>query len=574
MTFLYISNLLTVLIFLGYGNFINSLIFNENRAVKIQIFDIFYGVIYLSFIAILINFFFPLNKFINSLLILFGIIISIRVFINLKNFTEAIKICFYVASISFIIMLLAHSNRPDAGLYHLPFISILNENKIIFGISNIHFRFAHTSILQYISAVFNNYLFLDKGVSLPISIILSSLLFNFYKNFKLNSKNNFFLIFNFLISSFTILKVSRYNDIGNDSIGHLFFFLIIWYFLWCISKSKNDYKSFYVLSLFSIFAFANKIFLIFAFVFPIFFLIWTNKYKYLIDKKTVILLFLLLCIFIKNIIISSCIIYPIKTSCISSFSWSSVDKKTHSDPVIRSIEGEAAAKGWATYKGKGGEISYSKYNKNFTWLENWKETHLIYTLKKILPLFLLIIFILSVFIFREKFKSFKLTNKDELFFKSIILSLLVGIFGTIYWFLSFPIYRYGYSLFVSMIILVMSFTMNFYFSDKNKIGIKKIFEKCLIFFIIFVAIQNLIRISNNIKTDYKDYPWPKIYAFDERNLLQKNTVLYSFKDFNIYKPNYRLCMYSNSPCTHFSNIKTQIDIKKKGNYIVIFPRKN
>ncbi len=570
MTFLYISNLLAVLIFLGYGNFINSLIFNENRAGKIQIFDIFYGVIYLSFIAILINFFFPLNKFINSLLILFGIIISIKVFINLKNFTEAIKICFYVASISFIIMLLAHSNRPDAGLYHLPFISILNENKIIFGISNIHFRFAHTSILQYISAVFNNYLFLDKGVSLPISIILSSLLFNFYKNFKLNSKNNFFLIFNFLISSFTILKASRYNDIGNDSIGHLFFFLIIWYFLWCISKSKNDYKSFYVLSLFSIFAFANKIFLIFAFVFPIFFLIWTNKYKYLIDKKTVILLFLLLCIFIKNIIISSCIIYPIKTSCISSFSWSSVDKKTHSDPVIKSIEGKAAAKGWSTFKDK--SISYEEYDQKFNWLQNWKETHLIYIIKKISPLILLIGITFLIFLIKEKIINLRKKIKKNYFCKSIQISILVTVAGSIYWFISFPIYRYGYSLFVSLIILLISYLFYQYFSELKKKEIYKIFHKILILIIIFVAILNVTRITRNINTNYEDYPWPKIYAFDKHNIKQNNKVLYSFDNFYIYSPVYRLCMYSISPCTHFLNIQDQVKIKKLKNYIIIYPK--
>ena len=48
--------------------------------------------------------------------------------------------------------------RPDAGLYHLPYISILNENKIIIGLSNIHFEFGHVSILQYLSAIYNNFL--------------------------------------------------------------------------------------------------------------------------------------------------------------------------------------------------------------------------------------------------------------------------------------------------------------------------------------------------------------------------------------------------------------------------------
>ena len=41
--------------------------------------------------------------------------------------------------------------RPDAGFYHIPYIQILNENKIILGLANIHSRFGHVSIIQYLS---------------------------------------------------------------------------------------------------------------------------------------------------------------------------------------------------------------------------------------------------------------------------------------------------------------------------------------------------------------------------------------------------------------------------------------
>ena len=54
--------------------------------------------------------------------------------------------------ISFLLILLSNINRPDAGLYHLPYISLLNENKILLGSANIHFRFGHIS-LQYINDI-------------------------------------------------------------------------------------------------------------------------------------------------------------------------------------------------------------------------------------------------------------------------------------------------------------------------------------------------------------------------------------------------------------------------------------
>ena len=56
-------------------------------------------------------------------------------------------------------------------MYHLPYTKIINDNKIIFGISNIHFRFGHTSILQYLNAIFNNYIFNSKGIIIPAAII-------------------------------------------------------------------------------------------------------------------------------------------------------------------------------------------------------------------------------------------------------------------------------------------------------------------------------------------------------------------------------------------------------------------
>ena len=56
---------------------------------------------------------------------------------------DDIKQEFFIYSIisTFIIsILILESNvyRPDASLYHLPFINILNEEKIIFGLSNLH----------------------------------------------------------------------------------------------------------------------------------------------------------------------------------------------------------------------------------------------------------------------------------------------------------------------------------------------------------------------------------------------------------------------------------------------------
>ena len=69
-----------------------------------------------------------------------------------------------------------NTNRPDAGLYHLPYINILNESNLIIGLSNLHFRYGHISIIQYISAIYNNSIFTDNGILVPTAVIYLALL--------------------------------------------------------------------------------------------------------------------------------------------------------------------------------------------------------------------------------------------------------------------------------------------------------------------------------------------------------------------------------------------------------------
>ena len=123
--------------------------------------------------ALLVNFFFPLTLEINSLIFCIVILIAIfkkNIFINKEKFI----IILFISLLSTLFLLLSESYRPDAGLYHYPYIKILNE-EIIFGLSNLHTRFGHISILQYQSAFFNNLIIGTNGiVVIPLAIIAST----------------------------------------------------------------------------------------------------------------------------------------------------------------------------------------------------------------------------------------------------------------------------------------------------------------------------------------------------------------------------------------------------------------
>ena len=149
------SSLLVVILFTPFG-----LILSNKNQKNLDYFStqLLYGTVILSFIALSLNFFFPLNKFLNSLILILPIFF---LFWKKEIYFKKEFFIFIIFSALIILFLIYKSNvyRPDAGLYHLPYIKILNEEKIIFCLSNLHFRYAHISIIQYLAAISNNIIF-------------------------------------------------------------------------------------------------------------------------------------------------------------------------------------------------------------------------------------------------------------------------------------------------------------------------------------------------------------------------------------------------------------------------------
>ena len=144
-----------------------------------------------------------------------------------------ISIC---SLLSFLIILYDNEYRPDAGLYHLPYIQILNEQNILIGLTNIHTRFGHISIIQYLSA-FNLNIFTNKmGIIIPISVIFSFIyLYFIYDIYKLLSKKDQFSlgkVFSVFIIIYISYKINRYSEFGNDAPAHLMFFYFISKFIY------------------------------------------------------------------------------------------------------------------------------------------------------------------------------------------------------------------------------------------------------------------------------------------------------------------------------------------------------
>ena len=120
---------------IGYGLFANKLIFN-NGVMNIGEIGII-GFFNIFFLSIFLHFFTELNLFINSLILIFGII---SFFVFFKKFIYQIngfKSYFLFLGILFLFSSITLRTYADYEWYHLPYVNYLNNFKIIFGLVNL-----------------------------------------------------------------------------------------------------------------------------------------------------------------------------------------------------------------------------------------------------------------------------------------------------------------------------------------------------------------------------------------------------------------------------------------------------
>ena len=514
--------------------------------------EMIFGIIFVSFFALLINFFFHLNLHISSLLPLISLIIILRARNKFFNFNF---LKFLLLNSFIITLLISESNvyRPDAGLYHLPYIGIINSEKIIFGITNLHFRYGHTSILQYFSAINNNFLFENNGIVFAQALIASSVILNFLSQINIYIKNrifNFHFFYLFFIVIFIFYKMNRYSEYGNDAPAHFLVFFLISELI--LQINKFDFKNYGNNLILSLFIIQNKLTLIFIVLVN---LVCLDKIKFkslIADKKFLFVNFFFIIWLTKNLITSGCLLYPIKFTCNDKLSWTNIEEVEEISKTS-----EAWTKGWSN-KSDNYVISLSDFNKNFNWIKPWLEVHFKIILKILIPYITFCIFI--IFLIRLKnLKNNEIALKKELIYYFVILLICFFV-----WFLKSPLFRYGYSFIVS----ILAFIFSYLAFKVDLANTKKVYYFNIILFLfisIFIS-KNMLRIY---KTDnnYNNYPWPKFYSMNKENKLSAFERI-DFKEIQIIKPINGYCMYIKKICSHY-NVPNNLKISNQYGYYFI-----
>ena len=492
---------------------------------------IIFGIILNSFLALLINFIFSLNKTLNLIFIIFPILYY---FLFIKNnYKKELFITFIISLISVLLVSLENTNRPDAGLYHLPFINILNESNLIVGISNLHFRYGHISILQYLSAIYNNSFFGSNGILIPPVIVFLSLSGYLLHNTTDRENDKFIKYISFIYLSYCLINMNRYSSWGNDDFASILFFI-------CLIESYRLYlnynsNSFSKLVLFCSFAFLIKSTFIIAILIPIFILfkfLKNFKLNYIFNSLNYFTFFFILFWLFKNFLNSSCILFPLEFTCFQSFDWSLKIDAINNISLIT----EAWAKDFPNYKNES-NITYKEYISNFIWIKTWLNNHFIVILKNIL--LLVPLSLLGIVFFELNLNTAQKKFINHFFLILVILTLI--------WFYKFPLLRFGEGILVSLILFLL---INFKKLKFNIIKINNIKFIILLIFIFGVITKNGVRIYNNYNYKYLDYPWPKKNSYTKENNLIDYIAVKKDNEIIYYetKIDTDLCMYGKGPC--------------------------
>ena len=539
-----ISSIFSSIILISYGALFNKLFFNKKlKNVDPRVAGI-YGFIIVGFISLYLNFFFPINKIIGTVFFIFSLIFFIFYFIKLEKKNEFILLVFFVSITSFLLITLSNINRPDAGLYHLPYISILQENKVILGLTNLHYRFGHTSIFQYISAIYNNYFLKNEFINFPLASLISFYILYLFKNFNesLRRKKKIETVSIFLIIIFSLYSFNRYSNYGNDAPASIYFFILILITLKIENIKKMDIENFFNILIISIFLFTIKPSMVIVFALPLFlFLLNNNKIRILKHKNSLICVLLIISWVVKNFLISGCAIFPIKETCINKINY--YDAATTN---IASTEAEAWSK---AYPNSINKLSFNEYISNYNWVNTWFKSHFKKIMEKLTPFLLFLILFFLIKIARKPYFD----NFNYKFFfknKNILLIIFFTLYCCFFWFLKFPVYRFGMAFISSFVIFLfinLFVTENFFYNKKTYYSIIGIG------LILFYG-KNLNRIFNNLDLTYNNYPWPKIYSMsnEDENIKKKFIRVTDDKNNLIYYySNGEECMYSNTPCSNY-----------------------
>tara|TARA_A100001035_G_scaffold34600_1_gene23139 strand:- start:281 stop:1951 length:1671 start_codon:yes stop_codon:yes gene_type:complete len=310
---------------------------DEIFGLNIEFFFPVLGLFVLGNIVVIFNFFSGINNtifwIILILIFVFNFIKAPTIKLNLLNILNYILIP----------AILSISTRdlglhPDTGLYHLNYQNWIRSEKIVAGFTNMNERFGYSSIYDFISAPlwFGDNFILLQFVNLSFIVLF----FHFLSYNLINKKNNDLFIASYFVILFGLLDNFGFGGgrngflyiegIGKPDVAFAVIFFITNILLISSIRSKQyNNQDFLVASLLILFSIQLRIFGILSLLLLGYYYLELSNYKMSILKNKMLLLIPSILMgslwMLKNVIISSCLFFPVEFTCINSLSWNAFE---------------------------------------------------------------------------------------------------------------------------------------------------------------------------------------------------------------------------------------------------------
>jgi hypothetical protein len=286
-----------------------------------------FGLFVFGSLSFVYNFFSGISDNLFIYLLITILVISLFSILIIERNLRIIFKYLFIIFISTLFFLFYSNQLPpgyDSGLYHIPHQVLIQNEKIVIGLVNMHSRFGLSTFYNYIAAIF----WKDNNFTIVSFLQSTYLIIFFVFLYELIEKR--VKIFNIIVLS-TLLTMPiwfRYNIPGYSlvdlSYGIFFYLSVILSLLIFTEKSHliNTYILYFIFCCSLAFMHkSNGIQLLPLFIITLAFCIYSVKTSYRYILKILLIPSIAVLLWIaRTTIISGCLIYPLEITCFN-FSW-------------------------------------------------------------------------------------------------------------------------------------------------------------------------------------------------------------------------------------------------------------